>query len=330
MSRPVPHILTAVLLFAASVRAQERVRLGQTAQEVLDMLGEPTGKMEMGDSVILVYPEGSVTLAGGVVTKAPKKKIRKREPGASGSPRGGPRPSVWPPPVPVTGRSSLKEVAEVIPGYGHLETAIVAEAERNRIALSPEAVRAESLRVWTDLLGRDGESAMARFAAAAKAYRDKNAVKAKFDYTDKNEMSGQAKCGAPEAWTYMSALPAGGGTGAECWTLGKEQEFARQYSVGAYDYGHTYDKKVWVRSHWDQTNGRWDSLSADQQDAFKSEFSDALEKEISVLKGAEAKPVDASKARSERDLVGLYAGQFRYRAYERFLAVLRDVPLPPP
>ena len=170
---------------------------------------------------------------------------------------------------------------------------------------------------------------MARYAAAAKAYRDKNAVKAKFDYTDQKELAGQAKCGVPEAWTYLGALPAGGGSGADCWRLGTEREFVRQYSVGAYDYGQAYDKKVWVRSHWDQGGGRWDSLSAEQQGEFKADFAETLEKEVAVLKAAEAAPVDASRAASERDLVRLYSGQFRYRSYEKFLVVLRDLPLPP-
>lgn len=115
-----------------------------------------------------------------------------------------------------------------------------------------------------------------------------------------------------------------------CWRLGKQRAFARQYTVGAYDYGLAYDQNVWGKSHWDPGNGRWDSLSPEQQEEFKAEFSGLLEKEIAVLKSAEGKPMDASKAASERDLVQLFAGQFRYRADEAFLAALGSIPIPPP
>ncbi|TPW20262.1 MAG: hypothetical protein FD126_1863 [Elusimicrobia bacterium] len=315
----------AALVLTTSAAAQERVRPGQTYQEVVGMLGEPTGKMEMGGALVLMYPEGSVTLQDGVVTKAPKKKIRKREAGARGS-----AAPAWPPALAASGSSSLKEVAEVIPGYGHLETMMVSDAERRKIALSPESIRAESLRLWTGLLGADGQSPMGRYIVEAKAYRAKSAVKAEFDLLDQKERTGQAKCGTSGSWRYLGELPAGGGTGEECWRLGKEKQFVKQYAVEAYDYGFEYDKNVWIKSHWDPGNGRWDSISSEQQEEFKAQFSDTLEKEVSALKAVEAKPVDASKAASAGDMVQLYADQFRYRSYERFLSVLRDIPVPAP
>lgn len=319
----------AAALLAGPARAQEQVRLGQTQQQVLEMLGEPTGKMEMGDTLILMYPEGNITLGEGVVTELPRKKIYARE-GGSGSGKGGARsrPSgpAWPPAYSVSPQPTANEMAAVIPEFGYLEATIAADARRRGLEHSPEAIRREALGIWAELLGSGADSVMGLYKTEAAEYRAKHSVKKDFDYKDQRETTGQVKCGASETMQYMSELPAGGSARGDCWLLGKQREFARMYTVEAYDYGHYYDKSVWIQQHWDRAAGAWDSLTAGQRAAFKAEFAGMLQTQGARLKTATDNPPQAAAL---PDLVQLYKNEFRRRAYEKFAPALRDLPVPP-
>ncbi len=60
-------ILTALLLAHVLYADEPRVRLGDTLETVIELLGEPKGRVAAGDREYLTYHRGTVEVAGGTV-----------------------------------------------------------------------------------------------------------------------------------------------------------------------------------------------------------------------------------------------------------------------